>query len=165
MLANVILGSERSPAAILSGQAFRCGWQHGRGVTRCDAEVLQGTLVVEYASDRCHAAIGTRALRCQRSAYRLGYTSVQLEDASELRPAPLSLARPIHFVGSLSECAWGRVAELSAIMFPFTVATLLAVRSERLKRRLGFRLAFALLSVPPIWLGLMLLLLSWGYVD
>lgn len=162
-LASVMLGPTVA-FPILSGRAFSCTPLREPGRTRCSAAVQSGTLTIELGRGSCSAALGSRTLSCRYGGYRSGYPSLMV-DAPDLRLPRLSLWAPLHFLGSLTECAWTNIAKLTALLLPLAIGCVRAARAEPLKRRLGFRLLLAVVAMPPLLLVLLVTLMTWGYLD
>lgn len=72
---------------------------------------------------------------------------------------------PFAFASGLSEYTWLSFALFTALAVPLGAACVSADRAGALRRRFALRVIFALLSVGPLWIALVLVLLRWGYVD
>lgn len=162
-LASVRLGQVGDETK-LSGARFACGWDAARAAQRCVGSLEDAALTLRFSPQACSAQWRGRRPACHLDYGAVpGLPSVRI-DAPPLRTRRPSLAALVDYVGTLSECEWAFVAQVTLLTLLFGVAVVVWTRvSSRLMRCVY--LACAVASTPVWLLALFLWTVHMGYAD
>lgn len=162
-LASVRLGKLGDETA-LSGARFACGWDRARAAQHCEGSLEELELTVTFSQQTCSARWGGSPLTC-----RLDYGAAPGLPSVRIATRPLhsrspSLAALVDVIGTLSECEWGFLSELTLLSLLVLVMVTIWRRAPSLALRWGYS-TLSIALVPVLLLALFFFSGHMGYAD